>query len=113
VQRTHAKDRDVATGLWEDGRTGTFIGMRSGKREYGAMVLGAKANVRAEGGYSGYEPLLVEVVKFFQTGKPPVSAEETTELFAFMAAADESKRQGGKAVTIESVMKKARAEYGR
>ena len=42
----------------------------------------------------GYEPLLVEICKFFRTGKPPVTAEETLEIFAFMEAADESKRQG-------------------
>ena len=58
----------------------------------------------------GYEPLVVEICKFFRTGKPPVSAEETIELFAFMEAADESKRQGGKPVTIESVMARARAQ---
>jgi hypothetical protein len=52
----------------------------------------------------------VEIAKFFRTGKAPVSAEETTEIFAFMEAADESKRQGGAPVTIDSVMQKARAE---
>ena len=56
------------------------------------------------------EPLVVEICKFFRTGKPPVAAEETIEIFAFMEAADESKRQGGKPVTIESVMAKAKAE---
>jgi hypothetical protein len=38
----------------------------------------------------------------------PVSAEETIEIYAFMEAADESKRQGGKEVTLESVIQKAR-----
>jgi hypothetical protein len=33
--------------------------------------------------------------------------EETIELFAFMEAADESKRQGGKPVNIAEVMAKA------
>ena len=33
--------------------------------------------------------------KFFKTRTPPVSAEETTHLFAFMEAAEESKRQKG------------------
>jgi len=108
VQRTHADGRDVATGLWDNGRTGTFIGLRNGKTGYGAMVFGTKSIVQAEGGNSGYEPLLVEVVKFFETGKPPVDARDTIELFAFMEAADESKRQGGKTITIESVMRKAR-----
>ena len=40
--------------------------------------------------------------------KVPVSAEETIELYAFMEAADESKRRGGAEVTIKEVMDKAR-----
>jgi hypothetical protein len=36
-----------------------------------------------------------------------VSAAETIEIFAFMEAADESKRQGGAPVTLESVLAKA------
>ncbi len=54
--------------------------------------------------------MLVEIVKFFKTGKPPVSADETLNIFAFMEAADESKRQGGAPVSIESVMQKAEAQ---
>ncbi len=65
------------------------------------------------GDYGGYEPLVVEIVKFFKTGKPPVAAEETIEMFAFMEAADESKRQGGKPVTIESVMTRAKSRLGK
>jgi hypothetical protein len=60
------------------------------------------------GTFEGYRPLVVEIVKFFKTGKPPVDAAETLEILAFMEAADQSKQQGGKPVTIESVMKKAR-----
>ena len=40
----------------------------------------------------------------------PVSAEETLELYAFMEAADESKRRGGAEVTLKEVLEKARAE---
>ena len=54
--------------------------------------------------------LLKEVGKFFRTGKAPVPAEETIDLVAFMVAAEESKKAGGKAVTIDSVMKSARKE---
>lgn len=39
-----------------------------------------------------------------------MTPEETIEIFAFMEAADESKRQGGKLITIESVLSKAREE---
>ena len=62
------------------------------------------------GSYDGYEPLLFEVLKFARTGQPPVSEAETLEIYAFMEAADESKRQNGASVTLESVMVKARAE---
>ncbi len=46
-------------------------------------------------------------MKFFETGVAPVSPEETIEMFAFMEAADESKRQGGAPVKISDVMAKA------
>ncbi len=59
---------------------------------------------------SGYEPLVAEIVAFFKSGKPPVNSKETLEIFAFMEAADESRRQGGKPVTIDSVMKRAKAQ---
>ena len=75
----------------------------------GALVFGTKGNVLT-GGSGGYEALVKEIVKFFKTGQPPVSEAETTEIFAFMEAADESKRQGGAPVTIDSVLQKARAE---
>jgi hypothetical protein len=43
---------------------------------------------------------VVEMVKFFETGKPPVANAETLEMFAFMDAAQRSKEQGGKTVSL-------------
>jgi hypothetical protein len=77
--------------------------------EYGATVFGTKGIVSA-GPYAGYEPLVVEIVKFFRTGKPPVDARETIEMFAFMEAADESKRAQGRHVSIEETIRRATAE---
>ncbi len=93
---------EKVVGVWKDGRQGVFVA----KEGYGATVEGAKKSGDA-GKFDGYAPLLIEIVKFFKTGQPPVGAEETLEIMAFMEAADESKRQGGAAVSIESVMKKA------
>ena len=107
VTRVHTEDTDVAVGVWEDGRVGTFRGLRSGKISYGALIFGSKAIVPA-GGSGGYKPLIDEVVKFFKTGKVPVPAEETIEIFAFMSAADESKAKGGVPVSIKSVLEKAK-----
>jgi predicted dehydrogenase len=109
VQRVQTEDTELVTGVWEGGRIGTFRGIRAGKSGYGAFVFGSKGIGPAASGAS-YQQLLVEICKFFRTGKPPVSAEETIEIMAFMEAADESKRQGGKLVSIESVLEKARHE---
>lgn len=106
VSRVHTEGTDMAVGVWSDGRIGTFRGIRQGQRGYGSTVFGTKGIVPG-GGFDGYEPLIVEIVKFFKTGIAPVSEAETLEIFAFMEAADESKRQGGCPVTLESVMKKA------
>jgi predicted dehydrogenase len=107
VTRVQTAGTDLAVGVWQDGRIGSFRGIRDGQRGYGSTVFGTKGIVQG-GGFDGYEPLLVEIVRFFKTGKPPVSAEETLEIFAFMEAADESKRQGGRPVMLESVMQQAR-----
>lgn len=112
VVRTHTPDVDVVTGTWKGGRVGTYRGLRKGASGYGAMVFGSKSIMPA-GKYGGYEPLVVEICKFFRTGKPPVSAEETIELFAFMEAADESKRQGGKPVKLADVIARAEQENAR
>jgi hypothetical protein len=110
VARSSTEGSDVAVGVWKDGRIGTFRGIRAGApHDFGATVFGAKG-IGPSGGYAGYQPLVVEIVKFFKTGEAPVAPEETLEIFAFMEAADESKRQEGRPVTIESVIAKARAE---
>ena len=109
VTRIETDKAEFVTGKWKDGRVGTFRGIRKGKTDYGAMVFGEK-KVGPAGGFGGYEPLVVEICKFFESGKPPVTAEETLEIYAFMEAADESKRQGGKPVTLASVLERARAK---
>jgi len=106
VVRVHSPDFDVVVGSWNGGRIGTFRGARAGKRGYGGTAFGTKGVVQI-GTFSGYGPLRAEIIKFFRSGKPPVSAQETLEIYAFMEAADESKRQQGKPVTIQSVWKKA------
>lgn len=109
VSRSHTPGFDVVTGVWEDGRIGVFRGMRTGANGYGGTVFGEKS-IQQVGPYGGYQPLVVEIVKFFRTHQPPVSAEETLEIYAFMEAADESKRRNGDKVGLEVVMKRARAD---
>lgn len=108
VVRISTKDTDMVVGTWAGGRIGTFRGMRKGGT-YGGTAFGSKG-VTEVGPFKGYRPLVVNIVSFFKSKLVPVSAEETIEIYAFMEAADESKRQGGVPVKIADVMKKATAE---
>jgi hypothetical protein len=118
VTRASTDQGELITGVWEDGRIGTYRGLRQGAVKYSALVFGSDGiapagvygyaapvqGVVPEGRYMGYESLAVQIGRFFKTREPPVSAEETIELFAFMEAAEESKRQSGVPVTLASVL---------
>lgn len=102
VARTTEDGAIVVKGTWQGNRVGVF---REGKG-YGGTARGDQGEGDV-GSYDTYRPLVVEIVKFFKTGQPPVSAAETLEIYAFMEAADESKRQQGAVVSLDSVMQKA------
>jgi len=107
VTRFHTTDTDIVVGTWYDDRLGTFRGIRSMKSGYGGTAFGEEG-VAEIGPYESYRGLVVEIVNFFRTGKPPVSATETLEIYAFMEAADESKRRGGASVYLDEVLEAAR-----
>lgn len=112
VSRTSTDDAEVVVGSWKDGRVGTFRGIKVPKEDYGAVLYGKKG-VLVQLGFEGYDPLDQQIATFFLTKQVPVAHEETIEIMAFMEAADESKREGGKPVTLESVMEKAKQEAAR
>jgi predicted dehydrogenase len=106
VKRVTTADGKIeVVGKWKGGRTGTFREVEGykGRAEgtKGAMDVGA---------YDGYAPLVAAAVKFFATGVAPVAPEETIEIFAFMEAADESKRRGGAEVSLKEVLAQARGK---
>lgn len=92
-------------GIWDGGRKGAF----EERKGYGGWAKGENGESEC-GSYAGYQPLVAEIAKYFTTGEIPVQPEETLEIYAFMEAADESKRLGGSEVKLESVMEKAEAE---
>ena len=102
VTRISGTDAEVVVGRWKDGRIGTVRAIRP-YSDYGAVVYRAKEVVESHpkaAAATDYRPLVAEIVKFFQTWKPPVPNEETLEMFAFMDAAQRSKEQGGKVVAL-------------
>lgn len=105
VSRVSADSTDVVTGLWNDGRIGTFRGIRAGKNDYGGIAF-CESKIVPAGGYEGYDVLLKQILKFFKTKEVPVTEEETLEIFTFMEASNESKRQGGKPVSMKATLEK-------
>ena len=111
VTRVQTDKSEQVTGTWSGGRVGTYRGIREHTHQtgFGATVFGMKS-IQQISLPPDYDGLLVEIAKFCKTKQPPVSDEITIEMFAFIAAADESKRRGGAPVTLESVIAEARKE---
>jgi hypothetical protein len=105
VKRTYTEKMDYVVGVWEDNRIGTFRGIREGKMSYGGTAYGEKG-IKYLDNYLGDKPLLVKVTEFYDSGITPVPIDETLEIFAFMEAAEESKRKGGIEIDMKALMKK-------
>ena len=101
VQRSISENEEVCTGIWSDGRIGTFRGLKAGKQDYGGTAFG-KSGILPLGPYNGYDPLLVQIISFFKSGISPVDKAETLEIFAFMEAADKSKKKHGARIKLQS-----------
>ncbi len=104
VQRgTTAEGKIEVIGTWSGGRKGIY---REDKNFHG-FARGEKGEAPV-GSFDGYEPLVAEIMKFFQTGVAPVKPEETIEIFAFMEAADASKAKNGAPAKIKDILKESR-----
>ncbi|MGE3309408.1 MAG: Gfo/Idh/MocA family protein [Limisphaerales bacterium] len=103
VRRGKTDDgRIEVVGTWKGGRTGIY---REGKG-YDGKAVGAKGEA-AVGNFDGYAPLVVAIMKFFQSGVAPVPEAETIELFAFMEASDESRKRDGAPVLVKEILERA------
>lgn len=100
VTRTYTENADVIVGRWRDGRLGSVRALRP-YGSYGAVVFRGRESVQSDPKAAvDYRPMVVEIVKFFQTGEVPVPVEESLEIFAFMDAALRSKQAGGAPQTL-------------
>ena len=104
VRRGLAADGAIeVTGTWSGGRTGIY--REDLAKKYHGLAKGDKGEAPV-GSFEGHVALAQQIIKFYQTGIAPVSPEETIEIFAFMTAAAESKRQNGASVKLSDVMPK-------
>ncbi len=107
MSRTESPLSTVVVGKWKDGRIGSYRGIKKGYY-YSLSAFGTKHVVQWTNPHPGYEQAVNTMCEFFETGKPPVSREETIEIFAFMEAADASKKAGGKPVKLADIIERAK-----
>jgi hypothetical protein len=101
VTRVAGADSDEITCKWKDGRLGTVRALRP-YGTYGAVVFRKDGvQVSPSKPHTDYEGLVREIVKFFETGKPPVENAKTLEIIEFMDAAQRSKEAGGKPMRLK------------
>ena len=111
VKRGTTDDGKIqVTGTWDGNRTGIFRESSDTRKGYAGTATNAEGKSAEVGGFDGYQPLLNQIIHFFRTGVAPVTPEETLEIYAFMEAADESKRRNGAEVSLAEVMAKANQE---
>ena len=111
VTRSSTPAVSVVTGTWDGDRLGTLYALHTqpmGSPHYKVVRFGAQG-VFEQKSQGDYSPMLREIIKFFETKQPPVSAQQTLAIYAFMEAAEESRRQGGKRVHLRDVLLKAGA----
>ena len=101
VSRVSAPDFDVITGKWSDGRVGTVHLQRPYGRYGGIVFLKDQHVIPMPDVSVNYTPLVREIVKFMETKTPPISNDETLEIFAFMDAAQKSVAAGGALVKLD------------
>ena len=96
-------------GTWNNGRIGTFRGLREGggKAGFGLTVFGGKKIIQSGIG-SDKLPLLEKMAHFFLTGETPLPPSATIEVFALMQAAEASKAAGGKSINVAEFIRDAR-----
>ena len=103
VRCVRAGPAAAAIGVWADGRIGIARVATDGERGYGFTVWRDKAVRVSAVDTDGIYPALLDRVKTFAgTGRPPVDADESVEVIAFMEAANESMARGGDSVGLGS-----------
>lgn len=93
---------EVVTGAWKDGRLGSVRGIRKGHAGYGFTTFGERSiEAHPVSTEFIYRELLKPVVAMFQCGRPPIDPRETLEIVAFIEAALQSIRDGGRVVEVK------------
>ncbi len=95
VSRISGPHGEVITGYWRDGRVGVVRTLLP-SGGYGAVAFGEKEVLQSPANPAfSYAPMLKAVLEMVRTGKAQVPNDTTMEIFAFMEAANQSRKANG------------------
>jgi len=101
VSRCRTDCGDLTTGVWPDGRIGSFRALHEGRQPpgFGMTVFGSQS-IKTLHFPATYHELLSAILQFFRSRQPPVPNDESLEIFALMQAAENSVQQNGLPVRL-------------
>ena len=97
-----ARETDLVTAIYSDGRFGSLRGTRRGSSAYGFTafcehgVLHELVSTRF-----AYRNLCQAIVTSFETNEPPVPLAATLKLMRFLLAANQSEQAGGEWISLD------------
>ncbi len=102
VSRCRTQSGDLTTGIWPNGRIGSFRALHENRQPPGfGMTIFGSQNIKSLHFPATYHELLSAILQFFRNHHPPVPNSESLEIFAFMQAAEISAQQHGNPVNIK------------
>jgi hypothetical protein len=96
---------DVSTCTWRDGRIGSYRGLPKADATQPLMTVTGDKGTTTSSGSGSYDEIARVIAEFFHTGKTPVDAAQTLEIFEFMTAAQLSRERGGAEVALAELRK--------
>jgi len=102
VRVTSSPDHDVVIGRWRDGRIGVARGNRAGNGIFAGTIHRKTAHQWVDGslGIPPHHRLAQAIYGFFRGAPAPVGLDETVEIIRFIEAANESRANGGREVSL-------------
>ncbi len=101
VRNVHRDETEIVIAEWQDGRIGTFQGLRKGSYRYGFTAICERhLETCSVDTRFIYRELLKVVVGMFESRKPPLDIQETLEIVAFIEGARQSAEENGVPVDL-------------
>ena len=100
------EDHDVVTAQWADGRVVIYHGMRNGHSRFG-LLIHRKSDVQFVDASAfdvpWYYSMLSDIIPAFAKKQSPIPMEDSLAVMSFIDAANRSRLENGKAMTVAPV----------